>query len=100
MFGFPQKMLNRWAVAGKIDFIRSVGGHARYWVDALQQVAYGEDTRKVILYARVWTAGQKDERQSQSDYISKASPQCYVILVQAWALIIELMESVAIANTQ
>ena len=28
MFGFHPKTLNRWALAGKVDFIRSVGGHA------------------------------------------------------------------------
>lgn len=79
LYGFHPKTLNRWAVAGKIDFIRSVGGHARYSVDSLEQIEQGEDTRKVILYARVSTAGQKDDLQSQSDYISKAYPQCRVI---------------------
>ena len=48
LFGFHPKTLNRWALAVKIDFIRSVGGHARYSVDSLEQVAHGEDTRKVI----------------------------------------------------
>ncbi len=40
MFGFHQKTLNRWALAGKIDFIRSIGGHARYSVDSLEQIAH------------------------------------------------------------
>ena len=38
-----------------------------------------EDNRKIILYARVSTSTQKDDLQSQSDYISKAYPQCRVI---------------------
>jgi predicted site-specific integrase-resolvase len=101
LFGFHPKTLNRWALAGKIDFIRSVGGHARYSVDSLEQVAHGEDTRKVILYARVSTAGQKEDLQSQSDYISKAYPQCRVISETGSGMnfkrkkFIEIMESVA-----
>jgi len=79
LFGFHPKTLNRWAVAGKIEFIRSVGGHARYSVDSLAQIAHSEDTRKVVLYARVSTASQKDDLQSQVEYISKAYPQCKVI---------------------
>jgi putative resolvase len=79
LFGFHPKTLNRWAVAGKIEFIRSVGGHARYSVDSLEQITHSEDTRKVVLYARVSTASQKDDLQSQIEYISKAYPQCKVI---------------------
>ncbi len=100
-FGFHPKTLNRWAVAGKIDFIRSVGGHARYSVDSLEQVAQSEDTRKVVLYARVSTAGQKEDLQSQSDYISKAYPQCRVVTEIGSGMnfkrkkFIELMEAVA-----
>lgn len=100
-FGFHPKTLNRWAVAGKIDFIRSVGGHARYSVDSLEQVAHGEDTRKIILYARVSTAGQKEDLQSQSDTISKAYPQCRVISETGSGMnfkrkkFIEIMEAVA-----
>jgi len=71
-FGFHPKMLNRWALAGQVDFIRSVGGHAWYSVDSLEQIAHTEDNRKIILYARVSTASPKDDLKSQSDYISKA----------------------------
>ena len=101
LFGFHPKTLNRWALAVKIDFIRSVGGHARYSVDSLEQVAHGEDTRKVILYARDSTAGQKEDLQSQSDYISKAYPQCRVTSETGSGMnfkrkkFIEIMEAVA-----
>ena len=101
LFGFHPKTLNRWALAGKIDFIRSVVGHARYSVDSLEQVAHGEDTRKVILYARDSTAGQKEDLQSQSDYISKAYPQCCVTSETGSGMnfkrkkFIEIMEAVA-----
>jgi predicted site-specific integrase-resolvase len=79
LFGFHPKTLNRWALAGKIDFIRSVGGHARYSIDSLEKVAHTDDNRKVILYARVSTASQKDDLKSQSEDISNAYPQCRVI---------------------
>jgi putative resolvase len=101
LFGFHPKTLNRWANAGKIDFIRSVGGHARYSVDSLEQVSHSEDTRKIVLYARVSTASQKDDLQSQTDYISKAYPQCRVISETGSGMnfkrkkFIEIMESVA-----
>lgn len=100
MFGFHQKTLNRWALAGKVDFIRSVGGHARYSVESLEQIAHPKDNRKIILYARVSTATQKDDLKSQSDYISKAYPQCRVISETGSGMsfkrkkFIEIMESV------
>ena len=62
---------------------------------------YSEDTRKVILYARVSTAGQKEDLQSQSDTISKAYPQCRVISETGSGMnlkrkkFIEIMEAVA-----
>lgn len=101
MFGFHPKTLNRWALANKIDFIRSVGGHARYSIDSLKQISYTEDNRKIILYARVSTATQKDDLKSQSDYISKAYPQCRVISETGSGMnfkrkkFIEIMEAVA-----
>ena len=101
MFGFHPKTLNRWALAGKVDFIRSVGGHARYSVDSLKQIAHIEDNREVVLYARVSTATQKDDLKSQSDYISKAYPQCRVISEMGSGMnfkrkkFIEIMEAVA-----
>ena len=59
MFGFHPKTLNRWALAGKIEFIKSPGGHARYSIDSLQSVSHKEDNRKIILYARVSTTAIK-----------------------------------------
>jgi predicted site-specific integrase-resolvase len=79
MFGFHPKTLNRWALAGKIEFIKSPGGHARYSIDSLQSVSHKEDNRKIILYARVSTGTQKDDLASQADYVSKAYPQARII---------------------
>lgn len=101
MFGFHPKTLNRWALAGKIDFIRSVGGHARYSIDSLKQITHTEDNRKIILYARVSTATQKDDLKSQLDYLSKAYPQCRVISETGSGMnfkrkkFLEIMESIA-----
>ena len=100
-FGFHPKTLNRWALAGKIDFIRSVGGHARYSVDSLKQIAPTEDNREIILYARVSTATQKEDLKSQAEYLSKAYPQCRVISETGSGMnfkrkkFVEIMESVA-----
>jgi putative resolvase len=101
MFGFHPKTLNRWALAGKIDFIRSVGGHARYSVDSLKQLAHSADNREIILYARVSSTTQQDELKTQSEYISRAYPQCRVISEIGSGMnfkrkkFLEIMESVA-----
>ncbi len=81
MFGFHPKTLNRWALAGKIEFIKSPGGHARYSIDSLQSASHKEDNRKIILYARVSTGTQKDDLASQADYVSKAYPQARILVL-------------------
>lgn len=80
-YGFHSKTLGRWAAVGKIEAIRSPGGHYRYSDESLSIITdrNQDDTREVVLYCRVSTASQKDDQRSQADYLSKNYPQLRVI---------------------
>ena len=60
-YGYNPKTLSRWADDGKIQSIKSPGGHRRYLVESLEKVVTAIDDRPIILYARVSTASQKDD---------------------------------------
>lgn len=76
MFGFHTRTLTRWADAGKIDFIRSEGGQRRYSLESLEKIRHEtiEDTRETVLYARVSTASQKKDLDSQIEYLGRTYP--------------------------
>ncbi|BAZ24042.1 resolvase domain protein [Kalymmatonema gypsitolerans NIES-4073] len=78
-YGFHPKTLADWADAGKIDYIRSPGGHRRYSQASLEGIKGGTDNRKVVLYARISTSGQKPELESQITYLGKNYPNCICI---------------------
>ena len=75
-YGYHRRTLSRWADDGKIDFIKSPGGHRRYSVESLERVISQEDTRPVILYARVSTKTQQDDLESQIEYLGNNYPNC------------------------
>ncbi|MGK7874293.1 MAG: IS607 family transposase [Xenococcaceae cyanobacterium] len=75
-FGFHARTLTRWATEGKIDFIKSPGGHRRYLQSSLEKIATRVDTRPTILYARVSTTTQKDDLTSQIAYLGSHYPGC------------------------
>lgn len=73
-YGYHPKTLANWADAGKIRFTRSPGGHRRYAVDSLEDIANSRD-KDVVCYVRVSTRSQKDDLQSQLDYVSSRFPK-------------------------
>lgn len=75
-YGYHPKTLSRWADEGKIQSIKSPGGHRRYLVDSLEKVVTAIDNRPVILYARVSTASQKDDLKTQIEDLGKNYPNC------------------------
>ncbi|NEP03321.1 MAG: IS607 family transposase [Symploca sp. SIO2E9] len=75
-YGYDTKTLARWATAGKIQYIKSPGGHRRYLASSLQQLINKEDLRPTVLYARVSTKSQSDDLSSQIDYLGKSFPNC------------------------
>ncbi|MEC4814219.1 MAG: hypothetical protein SAK29_13230 [Scytonema sp. PMC 1069.18] len=78
-YGYHPKTLADWADAGKIDYIRSPGGHRRYSQASLESIKGGTDTRKIVLYARISTSGQKPELENQINYLGKNYHYCVCI---------------------
>jgi putative resolvase len=78
-YGYHPKTLSRWADDGKILFIRSPGGHRRYLIESLEKIVVAVDDRPVILYVRISSASQKDDLNSQIEYLGKNYPNCRCI---------------------
>lgn len=75
-FGDHLKTLSRWADEGKIKYRKSPGGHRRYLLSSLEELATAvDDTREVVLSVRVSTHSQKEDLNSQRDYVSSYYPQ-------------------------
>jgi len=66
--------LRAWARDGKIDFIRTDGGHRRYNIESLRKDVTNEPTTKFVLYARVSGRGQLKDLESQSKYLQSRYP--------------------------
>jgi|SRR4028118_657908 Predicted site-specific integrase-resolvase len=71
-FGYHPKTLAEWADEGKIEFIRSPGGHRRYLLTALEGKANSFSSRRVVIYARVSTHSQKEDLASQAKFLQEA----------------------------
>ena len=79
-FGYHPKSLSPWADDGQIKFTKSPGGHRRYLLSSLEQLHTSKsDLREVILYVRVSTHSQKEDLNSQREYVSSYYPQCKCI---------------------
>jgi predicted site-specific integrase-resolvase len=77
-YGYHPKTLADWADAGKIPCIKSAGGHRRYPVSALENPKSEPSIAftKAVTYARVSTQSQKEDLQSQIDYLASRYPKC------------------------
>ncbi|NEO44302.1 MAG: IS607 family transposase [Moorea sp. SIO4A3] len=75
-FGYHPRTLARWAETGKIECIRSPGGHRRYLASSIEQLIDGVDSRSVVLYARVSTRSQSSDLASQIEYLGRNYPNC------------------------
>ncbi len=73
-YGYHPKTLTRWADEGKIQYIKSPGGHRRYLIESIEKLVDRVDQRPIILYARVSTTSQKDDLASQIEYLGKNYP--------------------------
>jgi len=71
-YGYHPKTLANWADEGKVEFIKSPGGHRRYLASSLETIK--SKTSEVILYARVSTASQKDDLKTQIEYLGSRFP--------------------------
>ena len=77
-YGYHPKTLAEWAKEGKIEFIKSPGGHRRYPESAFQTNSNIDD-REVILYARVSTRSQKDDLENQIAFLGKHYPNTRLV---------------------
>ncbi len=99
-YGYHPKTLAEWAKEGKIEFIKSPGGHRRYPESAFQKTS-NIDEREVILYARVSTRSQKDDLENQIAFLGKHYPNTRLVKDIASGMnwkrkqFIKLMERVA-----
>lgn len=84
--------LHNWEKAGKIDTIRTAGGHRLYNVDKylreikqngfdeIKNESDDEDNEKLnICYVRVSTVGQKDDLKRQKEYMEKRYPKYTIV---------------------
>ncbi|WP_424103673.1 IS607 family transposase [Moorena producens] len=100
-FGYHPRTLARWAEAGKIEFIKSPGGHRRYLESSIEQLIDGVDSRSVVLYARVSTRSESEDLTSQIEYLGRSYPNCRCYSEYGSGLnfkrkkLIKLMEKVA-----
>jgi len=80
-YGVTVKQLRAWADSGKIESIRSPGGHRLYKMPA---DASEEDTPKpnppeVVIYIRVSSGKQKDDLERQREYMLQQRPGSRVV---------------------
>ncbi|GAB1539539.1 IS607-like element ISTko1 family transposase [Scytonema sp. NUACC21] len=98
-YGFHPRTLVDWANEGKIECLKSPGGHRRYSVASLEKIKTNSTT--TVLYARVSTTSQKDDLKAQVDYLGKKYPESECITDLGSGLnfkrkkFIQLMERVA-----
>ncbi len=79
-YGYHPKTLADWADEGKIECIKSPGGHRRYLASSLEAIkAKTTPTVVVVLYARVSTSSQKDDLKTQIEYLGSRYPGCQCI---------------------
>lgn len=78
-FGYHPKTLAAWADEGKIEFIRTPGGHRRYLLSSLEGEALRIAERSIIIYGRVSTHGQKEDLGVQVEFLLAKYPKAEVI---------------------
>lgn len=72
----PRTLLN-WSYDGRINFIRTDGGHRRYYIKNTTPVE--EPKRRNICYCRVSTHSQKEDLERQSNYMRLRYPNHEIV---------------------
>lgn len=73
-FGYHPRTLVDWADQGKIEYVKSPGGHRRYPISAFETQIGQIDARVTVLYARVSTRSQLEALQHQIKYLGEHYP--------------------------
>ena len=81
-YGVCCKTLRRWDKDGKINTIRTKGGHRRYVIQTLSNPE--NNIKQSVMYCRVSTRNQKHDLERQmeflSDYMDSKSISNYIII--------------------
>lgn len=70
-YGYHPKTLADWADQGKVEYIRSKGGHRRYLESSLTGLSPSTAVGSIIIYARVSTHSQKTDLETQAIALQK-----------------------------
>ena len=76
--GVSVQTLRRWEKEGKIQSIRTSGGHRRYFDTGRNDREGGLQTKLIAIYARVSTSKQKDDLERQITNLSSVCPNAQV----------------------
>ncbi len=95
-----------WADQGKIECVKSPGGHRRYPLSSLENLSSRNRDRVTVLYARVSTRSQLDDLDSQIKYLGQCYPGNELVKDVASGMnwkrknFVKLMERVASLGSQ
>lgn len=78
LLGVSTSSLRRWENEGKLKAIRTPGGQRRFVLSEVEKVA-GVRTVVTVLYARVSTSGQRDDLNSQIEFLKSSYPNGEVV---------------------
>jgi len=78
-YGISAVQIRRWADAGKIDSIRTPGGHRLYKVPEKEETKTPRRDPEVVVYVRVSSGKQKDDLARQRDYMLQQRPGSRVV---------------------
>lgn len=75
-YGVIPNTIRTWADQGKIQFIKTDGGHRRYLIEDKDDI---ENERRRIIYCRVSSRKQKKDLERQTEFLRKHYPDHEVI---------------------
>jgi len=78
-YGISAVQLRRWADSGKIDSIRTPGGHRLYKLPDEKETENKRCEPEVVVYIRVSSGKQKDDLARQREYMLQQRPGSRVI---------------------
>jgi predicted site-specific integrase-resolvase len=78
-YGISTIQLRRWADTGKIDSIRTPGGHRLYKMPESKEKEVARSDPEVVVYIRVSSGKQKDDLGRQRDYMLQQRPGSRVV---------------------
>ncbi len=73
-YNVSENTLRTWSTSGKIKYIKTEGGHRRYFIETKTEQPIKEPECKKIIYARVSSKKQRDDLVRQSGFLQQKYP--------------------------